>query len=306
MPLDPQVSQLLRAIDSAGWTSFSKLSVKEVRDAFARLTSFIPREDVKSIQDFQIPVEGGAISARLYTPPALHTNGVVLYFHGGGFVIGGIEEYDGLCRALSSLCETRVVSVGYRLAPEYRFPTAVDDCYASLKYLFNHSSELGIDSSKFVVAGDSAGGNLAAVVSLQSRGKFVLKRQVLLYPVVTADSATKSLVEYSDGYFLTREQMGWFSSKYARSKQDFFDPRFSPLLEDSLRGAPPTLVVTAEYDPLRDQGEAYASRLAAEGVPVMNMRVNGMVHSFLSFFGNVGAGRDALAAIAGVIRQDLR
>lgn len=305
MPLDPEIAQLLRAIESAGWGKFSNLSVRKVREGFSQLSRLIPREDVRGVRDFVIPVDGGTIPARQYTPLSLNTDGVLVYFHGGGFVIGGIEEYDGLCRLLSNSCGSSLVSVGYRLAPEYRFPTAVNDCYSSLAYLFERSSELGINPGKVVVAGDSAGGNLAAVVSLKSRGKFSLKRQVLLYPVVAPDFATKSLAEYSEGYFLTREQMDWFSSNYVRNPSDFLDPRFSPLLEQSLSGAPPALVVTAEYDPLRDQGETYAARLAAEGVPVVNMRVNGMVHGFLSFFGNVRASRDALEAVAGVIRRDL-
>jgi len=288
MPVDPEIRRLLEFFNRQGFMASegAQLDLASMRRGFLELSKLIPREDVASVKDLSVEHEANvSIPCRLYTPQAEDGGGLVVFYHGGGFVLGGLEEYDGLCRALCNASRARLLSVGYRLAPEYRFPAAVEDAVASLEYVATHMGELGVTPDRLVVAGDSAGGNLATVAAALTRGKVKLRRQVLIYPAVSFDVSSYSHTEYSSGLFLTRTQLEWFGRQYLSSQADVLDPRFSPILFEDLRGLPPTLIVTAEYDPLRDQGEAYAAKLAEQGVPVTRIRVGGMIHGFLSFFG---------------------
>ncbi|MEM3799838.1 MAG: alpha/beta hydrolase [Thermoprotei archaeon] len=307
MPVDPEIRRLLKFFEEKGFASSesSKLDVTQMRSGFLELSKLVPRENVASVKDFNIEYgDGVVVPCRLYTPEAEAGGGLVVYLHGGGFVLGGIEEYDGLCRALCNASKTKILSVGYRLAPEHRFPAAVEDAVAALEYSATHTAELGVHPGKLVVAGDSAGGNLAAVAATLTKGKVKLRRQVLVYPTVSFDVSSYSHVEYSSDLFLTGSMMGWFGRLYLSKPTDVLDPRFSPMLFEDLRSLPPTLIVTAEYDPLRDQGEAFGAKLAEQGVPVSRVRVGGMIHGFLSFFGVLKPARDTLTMIGALISAD--
>jgi Esterase/lipase len=309
VPVDPELRRLLDYFSSRGLVASegTSLDLQQMRKGFLELSKLVPREAVASVRDFSVEYgDNVRVPCRLYTPKAEVGEGLTVLYHGGGFVLGGIEEYDGLCRALCNASQTKLLSVGYRLAPENRFPAAVEDAVAVLEYAAAHVGELGVKTDRLIVAGDSAGGNLATVAATLTRGKIKLKRQVLVYPAVSFDVSSYSHTEYSSGLFLTRAQLEWFGRQYLTKQADVLDPRFSPILFEDLRGLAPALIVTAEYDPLRDQGEAYAAKLAEQGVPVTRIRVGGMVHGFLSFFGVLKPARDTLNMIGAIINTDTR
>jgi acetyl esterase len=309
VPVDPELRRLLDYFSSRGLvvSEGTSLDLQQMRKGFLELSKLVPREAVASVRDFSVEYgDNVRVPCRLYTPKAEVGEGLTVFYHGGGFVLGGIEEYDGLCRALCNASQTKLLSVGYRLAPENRFPAAVEDAVAVLEYAAAHVGELGVKTDRLIVAGDSAGGNLATVAATLTRGKIKLKRQVLVYPAVSFDVSSYSHTEYSSGLFLTRAQLEWFGRQYLTKQADVLDPRFSPILFEDLRGLAPALIVTAEYDPLRDQGEAYAAKLAEQGVPVTRIRVGGMIHGFLSFFGVLKPARDTLNMIGAIINTDTR
>ncbi|QGA53633.1 alpha/beta hydrolase fold domain-containing protein [Sulfolobus sp. E5-1-F] len=299
MPLDSRIKKLL---ESGFIIPIGKASVDEVRKIFRQLASAAPKVEVGKVEDIKIPGSETNINARVYFPKANGPYGVLVYFHGGGFVIGDVESYDPLCRAITNACNCVVVSVDYRLAPEYKFPSAVIDAFDATNWVYNNlekfNGKMGV-----AVAGDSAGGNLAAVVALLSKGKINLKYQILIYPAVGFDNVSRSMIEYSDGFFLTREHIEWFGSQYLRSPADLLDFRFSPIIAQDLSGLPPALIITAEYDPLRDQGEAYGNKLLQAGVPVTSVRFNNVIHGFLSFFPLIEQGRDAIGLIGSILRR---
>ena len=245
-------------------------------------------QKVGKAEDLEIPGPGGALPLRVYHPRG--ANGslpLVLVCHGGGFVFGNIDgSYDHVCRVLCEGAQCRVISVGYRLAPEDKFPAAPDDVYAALKWAAANANALGIDTEKIFVAGGSAGANLAAVTALRARdlGELQLRGQVLFYPMTTFHTpATASSLDFAKGYYLTRADVVWFLEQYFKDEADRLHPYAMPLSATSLAGLPSALIVTAEFDPLRDEGEQYARRLASEGVDVTLSRYDGMVHGFLAF-----------------------
>lgn len=300
MPLDPTVKKLLQQNITL---PLGKVSVEEARRMFRQLSSLFPKEEVGRIEDKKIKGSEAEIPVRIYYPRTSPPYGLLVYFHGGGFVLGDIESYDPLCRAITNSCNCVVASVDYRLAPEYKFPAAVIDAFDSTKWLYENAKMFNV-SKGVAVAGDSAGGNLAAVVAILSKeGKINLKYQILIYPAVGVDFATRSMIEYSEGYFLTREDIEWFGLQYLKNPNDALDFRFSPILASDYNGLPPTLIITAEYDPLRDQGEAYAAKLAEAGIPVTSVRFNGVIHGFLSFYPYLKQGRDAINLIGAVLRN---
>lgn len=286
MSLDPQAKALLDQMAASGAPALNTLSPVDARkmfDQMAQLLGMKP-EPVFKVEDRLIPGPAGQIGVRVYTPQGSAPFPVLVFFHGGGFVIGSIEGYDEFCRELTNGAGSVVVSVDYRLAPEHKFPAAVEDCYAATKWVAENARSIGGDANHIAVGGDSAGGNLSAVVALMARdnGAPQITFQVLIYPVTGAGLDTQSVRENATGYFLTRDEMIWFDSLYLRSDADRDNPLAAPLRAKTLNGLPPALVITAEFDPLRDDGEAYADRLRKSGVAVVCTRYNGMIHGFLS------------------------
>ncbi len=305
MALDPQVRSVLDKIAEMGGPSINELSVEEVRrssSALAALQGAGPQ--VAIVEDRALPGPGGDIRIRIYTPEGRAPFPVLIYFHGGGWVIGDIESSDPLCRNLANAAGCIVVSVDYRLAPEHPFPAAADDAFQAVLWIAAHASSFGGDASRIAVCGDSAGGNLAAVVSLMARdrGKPALKFQLLIYPVVDAAGDTPSYRENADGYFLTRDAMKWFWNHYAPGEADRSHPYASPLRAGSFAGLPPALVITAEFDPLRDEGERYAGRMRDAGVSVQLLRYDGMIHGFFTMGAAIDQAQSAMRQAAAALR----
>jgi acetyl esterase/lipase len=220
-----------------------------------------------------------------------------VWFHGGGWVVGDLESADATARHLTVRADCVVVSVDYRLAPETKFPGPAEDCYSATKWVAQNAASINVDPSKIAVGGDSAGGNLAAVISLMARdrGGPPLALQLLVYPVTDRDFSTESYVQNAEGYQLTRDSMIWYWNHYLKSDADVANPYAAPLQAQDLRGLPPALVITAEYDPLRDEGEAYAHRLEAAGVNTTCIRYDGMIHGFFGMATAIDKGKQAIA-----------
>jgi acetyl esterase len=297
MPLHPQLVPLAEGMAGPDAVKMSDMTPDEARASYLALSAlFGPGEAVGSVEDRVVPGPAGEIPVRVYTPAELSGPApVVVFYHGGGWVIGDLESHDRECRAICNRARAIVVSVHYRRAPEAPFPAAFEDSVAALDWVGAHAGELGGDPTRIAVAGDSAGGNLSAAVALHARdhGGPKLCFQLLVYPAVDAagdEQTYPSLVENEAGPFLTTETMTWFQSHYvaggdveALSKlpgETLRDPRMSPLHAASHEGLPPTHVVTAELDPLRDQGRAYAEVLESAGVPVTLHEYDGMAHIF--------------------------
>ena len=305
MALDPQARAVLDQMAEAGGPPINELSVKEARQASAALAAMqgLP-EPVGSVEDRTLLGPGGGFPVRLYVPFGKGPFPVLIYFHGGGWVIGDIESSDGLCRTLTNAVGCIVVSVDYRLAPEHPFPAAADDAYHATLWAATNASSFGGDPSRIAVCGDSAGGNLAAVVAqiARDRGKPAICFQLLIYPVIDAACDTPSYSENAEGYFLTKDAMQWFWNHYVRNDADRSHPYASPLRARTLSGLPAALVITAEFDPLRDEGERYAERLRAAGTPVQLTRYDGMIHGFFAMSAVIDQGRTAIQQSAAALR----
>ena len=277
MPVDPDLAGLLALVEAG--TPMTEQTPTEARTSFRTLTvDFRKPEDlvaVGAVEDGVVPGAAGNLAARVYRPEGDGPFATVAFFHGGGFVIGDLDTHDQLARIICSRTSSVVVSVDYGLAPEHPFPDGVDDCVAATRWIQAHLAQYGADE-RLAVAGDSAGGNLSAVVTQQVPG---LTAQLLIYPATDGDNGDyPSREENGNGYFLDLPTMQWFMAHYAPKDSD--DPRFAPL-QGSLEGLPPAVVVTAELDPLRDEGEAYAAALEKTGVPVVTRRFDGMIHGFM-------------------------
>jgi acetyl esterase len=266
-----------------------------------------PRRDepVARVEDWMIPGPGLGISARVYTPSGkVGPHPILVFFHGGGWVFGTLETHGDICRTLCHRSGSLVVSVDYRRAPEHRFPAALDDCSAAVRWCAGHAAEFGGDPTRLAVAGDSAGGNLAAAVALRLRDKGgpALTLQVLIYPVTNCAFDTASYHQYAAGYGLTRDMMRYFWTNYLSRSVDANHPAASPLQAADLAGLPPALVLTAQYDVLRDEGEAYAARLAQAAVPVRCTRYLEMNHGFAQLGALCEPALQGLVEIAEAVR----
>jgi acetyl esterase len=260
---------------------------------------------VAIVKDLEIPGPAGRIPVRVYRPSERAELPVLVYLHGGGWAICSLETHDASCRELANAADCVVVSVDYRLAPEHRFPAAPEDCYAALTWTARNAPSLGADSRRLAIGGDSAGGNLSAVVALMARDREGprLCHQLLVYPVTDHSFDTDSYRENADAPILTREIMQGFWGLYLSRAEDGRHPYASPLRAEDLSGLPPAHVITAEYDPLRDEGEAYARRLSAAGVPVEQRRFDGMVHGFFGFGELIDLAREAVDDAARELRR---
>lgn len=285
MSLDPQVQGLLDAFKAQGLKSFEQMTVPEARAtamAFVDLEGDV--EPVAEVTEHRVPVRGGEIALRLYRPAGAAAQPVVVYFHGGGFVFGNLDLVDKVARSLSKVSGAAVASVDYRKAPEHPFPTAPEDAYAALGWVREHAGQFGLDAARIAVAGDSAGGNLAAVVSQIARDRQGPKivHQVLIYPVTDAAGVGyPSRQENAEGYLLTQAAMEWFFGHYLTDPAEAKLPYVSPIRGD-LQGLPAATVITAGYDPLRDEGRAYANRLIDAGVKTTYVNYPGTIHGFFS------------------------
>ena len=294
MPLDPNIAGLLQFIAAAGYPPVAEGTPQNARDGLVALmtamSAMVPKAEVAAATDAAV----GGVPSRVYRPDATGEIPTVVYFHGGGFVIGDLETHDGICRLMCRDLSAVVVSVDYRRAPEHPFPAAVDDCYAALTAVAKEIGEFGGDASRLAVGGDSAGGNLAAVCAQQAHADGLpLVAQLLVYPNTDLVGENyQSRIDNGEGYFLTYADMMWFAGQYlgvaltpeAAPDPELIaraaDPRLSPLLAESLAGLPPAVVATAEFDPLRDEGNAYAKALAAAGVRVEHREFPGLIHGF--------------------------
>ncbi|AIO36266.1 carboxylesterase [Burkholderia cenocepacia] len=304
MPLDPQAQALLAAFAQAPAIDFDRLTVPAYRASLAAGGAFAPGDTIAAEEDWQIPASGRQLSARLYRPDADGPLPLTVFFHGGGFVACGIDSHANLCRSLARRARTLVLSVDYRLAPEARFPAAAHDACDAVRWAAASARDLGARAGAIALAGDSAGGNLAAVAALQLRGSGVaIAHQLLLYPVVDCATEHPSYESLGDGYFLTADMMRWFKRQYFDDGVDRASPLASPLAAPDVAGAAPATIVSAEFDPLRDEAEAYALRLAQAGTPVTLVRWPGQLHGFASMLGAVDAADRVLSFGADALRR---
>jgi len=309
MALDPNVELFLQTVQQAGQPPLREVGVEEAREGIALMHALCtPAGELARTDESAVPGPSGDVSVRVYSQATEAALPVVVYFHGGGWTIGDLASYDVLCRKLAIATGLTVVSVGYRLAPEHGFPAAVDDCYAVTKWIAEHGSELGVDGSRLAVAGDSAGGNLAAVTSIlaRDRGAPTLAFQLLIYPVIDGTMSFPSIKENAEGYLLSADDMAWFYEQYVPPDVDRKNPMLSPLYAPDLSNLPPALVITAEYDPLRDEGEAYADALQQAGVEARASRYDGMVHGFLPIDGVIPTATAAIDEVAAALKYWLK
>jgi acetyl esterase len=306
VPLDPQLRAMRDQLERDNVPPLYTMSLADARAAdlaSIRAGGGTP-EPVHEVTSLAIPGPGGELALRLYRPSGERPLPVLLYFFGGGWVLGTIDTADGVSRSLANSAGALVVVVGYRLAPEHPFPAAIDDCFAAVRWVAEHAQEIGADASRIAVGGDSAGGNLAAAVALRARDEGPgLVGQLLIYPNTDQLADDESMRAADDPFLFNHHSVAWYRQHYLTSPHDAASALASPLRAGSLAGLPPALVITAEYDPLRDQGEAYARRLAQEGVQVELSRYPGMAHGFFTMIGTVDASRAAIARAASRLRE---
>ena len=309
MPLDSQTSSLLEMMASFHvWPPFDVHEARQRANVqFAPLEA--ERLNVLTVRDDTIPTAHGDVPVRIYTPKPedkiAHLTPILVFYHGGGFVLGSLDFVDGLCCQLTRSGGVIVVSVDYRLAPEHKFPAAAEDAYAAAQWVATHAAAIGGDAARVAVGGDSAGANLAAVVCLMAkdRGGQNPAFQVLIYPSTNGRQETESVLRNGEGYLLTREMMDWFSAQYQNSPADAANPYYSPLRHPSHADLPPALIITAEYDPLLDEGKAYADKLEASGVAFDYHRFDGTIHGFVNFYPMLDKGRNAIELVGKRLRS---
>ena len=305
MPFDKQIAGVLQQFRDIPEPDFSQVDAVQYRQFSDNLLPAIPGDPMIEVRELRVAGAEGELDARLYRPVDQGNLPLLVFFHGGGFVIGNLDTHDNLCRSLARQTEAVVVSVAYRLAPENPYPAAPLDCYAATCWLVENAAALGVDGRRLALAGDSAGGNLALAVSqmaAQRQGPKI-RYQCLFYPVTDARCDSQSYEDFADGYLLSSAMMYWFWQQYLQGSGQGDEPWASPLRADSMAGMPPTTLLTAEFDPLRDEGEAFARRLLEAGISVRLQRCEGMTHGFISMAPFVERAALALADAATDLRR---
>lgn len=308
--LDTTLQLMLAAQRSAGINGLlASRDLDVARTQLRKLAGMVDADIAVGVKAVSLPGPSGPIRARHYVPVnSVGTEPLLVFFHGGGFVVGDLDTHDGLCRLICRDAGVHVLSIDYRLAPEHKAPAGVEDCYAAYRWALEHAAELGADPARVAVGGDSAGGNLAAVVSLQARndGVQLPALQLLIYPVTYFDSETRSKTLFAEGFFLNKPDMDWFRIQYLDGAPiDVADPRVSPLLVQDLSGLPPALLLTGGFDPLRDEGNQYADRLVAAGVTVDHRQYGSLIHGFTNFFPLGGGSATATADMVSAVKAHL-
>ena len=304
MALTGQTQAVLDVLEQLGGPALHEMEVDEARAMLAAMPKG-PAPEVGQVTDVTVPgPDGNGIPARVYRPEGEGPFPVLCYFHGGGWVLGSAEESDATTRRLCTLADCIVISPDYRLAPEHPFPAAAEDCYAVTRWAADQSTAFGGDPARLAVSGGSAGGNLAAVVALMARDRSGpdICFQFLEYPVIAADLDTASYRANADGYLLSRDGMAWFWDHYVPDADQRRDPLVAPLEAESLAGLPPALVITAEFDPLRDEGEAYGAALESAGVPTTVTRYDGVIHGFFGMHGMIDEADTAQREVAAALQ----
>jgi acetyl esterase len=310
MPLDPLVKAFLDQAAAIPRPPAWTLPPVAARQSFAGMMGLVGPRDVAvgRVDNFTIAGPAGDIRARAYAPVAVSSKPqpTLVYFHGGGFVVGSLESHDGLCRLLAAEGDMRVIAVDYRLAPESKYPAAVDDAFAATQWIEQNATALGVDAGRIAVGGDSAGGMLAAIVSQMARGTALkIAFQLLMFPNTQIGGETASLAEFAQGYFLERRAIEWFYAQYVPEGADHNSPRLSPLRAKDFSGLPPAYVMLGGYDPLHDEGLAYAQKLRAAGVTVTVCDYSDMVHCFIYLQTVLPQAHQALADAAHAVRAAL-
>jgi acetyl esterase len=301
MALDPVVEGLLTQMAEAGGTPLTEMAPPAAREMYRMMSEGYHKADLRDVTD----MDADGVPVRVYRPADDARLPCLVFYHGGGWVIGDLDTHDNVARNLARAAGCVVVAVDYRLAPEHPFPAPLDDCFTALKWAAGHARELGIDETRIAVGGDSAGGNLSAAVSLLAResGGPGIVHQLLLYPVTDCNFETASYVENGEGFMLTRDGMQWFFNHYLSGGADGGDPLVSPLRASDHAGLPAATIITAEFDPLRDEGEAYGEKLAAAGVDARIKRFDGMIHGFAHMSDILPQGKEALELAAQRLRD---
>ncbi len=306
MPLDPQVERLLKEMALKNDKPVYMQTPEEARAARLALLDKNPQKvrPVGSVKDQLISGSGTQIPIRIYTPGNDGLFPIMVYFHGGGWVIGNLNTVDDTCRAICTYANYIVVSVDYRLAPEHKFPSPVEDAYDALLWAVQHADQIGGTKNSVVVAGDSAGATLAAVTARKAKENgYKLLGQLLIYPVTQHAFDTNSYEENASGYFLTKKAMEWYWSQYLNENQDGRSADASPLLAPNLKGLPQAIVLTAEFDPLRDEGNLYAERLKQAGVSVIELNAEGMIHGFFTNEWGLDRREQVLRQVANLLKE---
>jgi acetyl esterase len=305
VPLDPEAKAILDALSGGEEVDPFSLPHTVIRDGFAAMSSSAEGPEVSTVEMREVDGPAGKIPVRIYTPTGKAPRPGIVFFHGGGFVVCDLDSHDATCRELANGADCVVVSVDYRLAPEAKFPAAPEDCYAATQWVSREAEQLGIEPARIAVAGDSAGGNLAAVVAMMSRdrGGPPLVHQLLIYPVTDNRFDTTSYKDNGSGYLLSANMMRWFWHHYLDSEADGDNPLASPLRARDLSGLPSATVLTAEYDPLRDEGRAYAKRLQEAGVATAHTNYPGVFHGFIGMTEQIPRARQAVEEACAALRK---
>ena len=304
MPLDPQIKQVMEDTAALGLPAPYTVSPEEAR-ANAKKRPRTPGPEVAKVKDRSIPSPDGDVPVRIYTPEGNGPFPILAWYHGGGWVVGDLESADATARELCVGGKCVVVSVDYRLAPDTKFPGPANDCWAATTWAVENAASINGDASRLAVGGDSAGGNIAAAMCLMAadRGGPEIALQLLIYPVTDVDFTTVSYGDNAEGYGLTKVTMEWYWDHYLESMADASNPYAAPLQAESLAGQPPALVITAEYDPLRDEGEAYAKRLNGAGVATTATRYDGVIHGFFNMNAVVDKSQQAVDEASAALRN---